>query len=104
MFTNGFKKLAWSEKTKESYKRRAEAYGILAGDAAKARKENFGQYLLNPLVPGPLSEVSTRMARRMNARGATHPKATSLIPTVGLIAGGEAGKKEMHNASSKKKD
>lgn len=85
--------LASTRKAKESNKTRAEAYGHVARDAAKARKKNLGQYLLNPEVPGPLEEVSSRLMRRHSASKAEHPVRSSMIPWYGLIRGGKAGEK-----------
>lgn len=87
--------LAATEKAKESSKTVAEAAGSLAADAKKARKHNLAQYLLNPHVPGPLTEAVLRLQRRHHASKSEHPYRTSLIPGYGEIRGGEAGKKEL---------
>lgn len=99
MFTLGFIKVAWSEKTKESAKRRAQAAGLLAGDAARARRETPFQYVLNPFVPGPIDEIYHRLDRRGQASMAEHPKRSSLIPFYAPIRSGKAGKKEIEKAT-----
>lgn len=80
-------------KGKESLKVKAEAHGAQARDAAKARKNNLLQYLVNPEVPGPISEVEHRLSRRQHASMLEHPKRTATIPLYGLIHGGKAGEK-----------
>ena len=84
-----------TEAAKGSADARARSHGILAGQAAKARKESPGQYLLNPSVSGPLTEGLNRLGRRANASAKTDPWKTALIPGYGMIAGGKAGKKEL---------
>ena len=86
---------AGTDKAKESSKVRAEASAAQAADAKKARKHNLAQYLLNPHVPGPISEVGHRLMRRHHASKAESPYLTSLIPLFGEIRGGKAGEKEL---------
>lgn len=87
--------LATTDKAKESSKARAEALAKIIGDAKKARKSNLVQYLLNPHVPGPLSELGSRIERRYHASKAEHPLRSSIIPFYGLARGGKAGEKEI---------
>jgi hypothetical protein len=84
-----------TDKAKESSKTKAEASAKIVKDAKKARKENFGQYLLNPAVPGPITEAAARLARRANAAKAEHPYKSSLIPGYAALKGGKAGEKDV---------
>ena len=84
---------------RDTSKSRAETSGERAGHAKKVRKNNPGQYLLNPAAPGPLSEMKNRIQRRHQASKSTHPGRSSLIPLYGAIRGGAAGKKRMDDQS-----
>lgn len=86
-----------TNKAKETAGVRAEALGKTIHDATEARKHNLGQYLLNPHVPGPLTEGFARLNRRHLASHAEHPYRTQLIPAYGMIRGGKAGEKEIKN-------
>jgi hypothetical protein len=102
-FWDGFEKRAGvfgaiggeTERGRLSSKRSAERAGDLVADAADARKKNLGHYLLNPVVPGPLSEGLGRLSRRHHASMAERPVASSLIPAFGMIRGGKAGESKV---------
>lgn len=87
--------LSATQAGRESSKARAEAQAEMIADAKKKRKSNLGQYLFNPMVPGPLSESVHRLSRRHEASRAEHPMRTALIPGYGMLRGGEAGKKKI---------
>lgn len=87
-------KLHSTRKAKESHEVDAEAKGSIARDAAKARKETPFQYMLNPGVPGPTKEITSRLSRRFHASAAEHPYRTMILPGYGIIRGGKAGEKK----------
>ena len=88
----------WSKKGKESSRAKAEASAELVADAVKARRGNIGQYLLNPAVPGPVSEVINRLKRRHRAAAAENPHATGWVPFFGIGSGGKAGLEKIKKA------
>lgn len=78
----------------------AEGHGEIIGQAAKARKKNTLQYLFNPAVPGPMSEISHRILRRVKASQSEAPIVSQVVPVVGLLRGGKAGLKQMHEGNA----
>jgi hypothetical protein len=105
-FEKGFEKQAFllagigglTPKGKESNKVKAEVSADLAADAIKARKKHLGEYLLNPAVPGPVSEALDRLSRRHYAAEVDHPILSNLIPLYGTIKGGPVGKDKIEAA------
>jgi hypothetical protein len=77
---------------KEDNREAAEAIAKLVASDKKIRKKDMLQYLLNPSVPGPLTEIADRLSRRHHASTAEHPVRSNLIPLYGAIRGGKAGK------------
>jgi len=71
----------------------AQAKGHLADHAEKLRSSNPVQYLLNPVLPGPMTELHSKLQRRHYAAAADHPYASNLIPFYSVIKGGPTGLK-----------
>ena len=81
-----------SDAARDSAKARARAAGIMQGQAAKMRDKNLFQYLTNPHVPGPLTEINSALKRRSAAADEDAPT-LGMIPGYGMAVGGPAGSK-----------
>lgn len=89
--------------SKKSNKSVAEAGADLRVAARAARQNSLGHYLLNPHVPGPLSELYGLYRRRVSASRHEAPILSGLgPPVVALVNGGEAGKEQLQKKASLK--
>lgn len=84
------------EENDRSREQRSKSEADIAGRkgalARKHRKKRTMEYLFNPRVKGPVSEVYHRLRRRHRASAAEKPWNTRYIPFYGKIRGGKAGK------------
>ncbi len=95
---------SYSEAAKGTSKEKAEAYGRVGANARKNRKEDTGEYIFNPHVGGPITEVTNRLGRRHHASKIEHPTATSLIPFYGMVRGGKAGRHHIEKQKEREAD
>jgi hypothetical protein len=109
-FWNGFEKQAMNagligaiggsrKEGIEESKHRAERSAKDVERAEKLKRKSPGDYYLNPMTAGPLSNIGARLTRRHNAAMAEQPIRSSMIPLYGMIRGGKAGKDRVEKAS-----
>lgn len=108
-FKKGFDKVAYVdpiamighsvESGKKTNKDKAEANAEFAAQAIKARKKHLAHYLLNPHVPGPMSELRARLGRRYHASAEEQPIVAGLgNGLVSTALGGKRGKNKIEAA------
>ena len=83
---------ATTSASKKDSRETAEATAKLVASDKHIRKNDLFEYLINPAIPGPFTEVADRLTRRHHASRAEHPVRSALIPFYGMIRGGKAGK------------
>lgn len=74
---------------------RAAASGEIANSANDARDSSMLQYLADPSVNGPVSELLNRLQRRHSAAVAEAPFASNVVLGLGSLRGGKAGLKNL---------
>lgn len=110
-FSSGFNKIAnidplamighSVESGKKTNADKAESHASNAAQAIKARKKHLAHYLLNPHVPGPLSELSSRLGRRHAASALEQPILAGVAG--GAISAAVGGKKGLAKVEAAEK-